>query len=197
MAPMSSVTRAEAPMTRYVALLRGINVGGKNPIPMAGLKACFDENGFADVRTYIQSGNVVFSAPSSNQAELTVRIERMIRSAFNHYDASVILRSRTQIRAIILRAPKGFGSEPTKYRYEVFFIKPPVTAKTAIKDLPVREGVDKIWPGTGVLYSSRLIARATQSGIGKIVSLPIYKSMTIRNWNTTTKLLELLDAADR
>ena len=48
-------------MARYVALLRGINVGGKNPIPMPALKACFEDDGFEDVRTYIQSGNVVFS----------------------------------------------------------------------------------------------------------------------------------------
>ena len=54
-----------------------------------------------------------------------------------------------------------------------------------------------MWAGSGVLYSSRLIARATQSRFSRIVSLPTYKSMTIRNWNTTTKLLELLDAKDR
>jgi uncharacterized protein (DUF1697 family) len=184
-------------MTRYVALLRGINVGGNNPIPMAGLKASFEDNGFTDVRTYIQSGNVIFSAPSTSLAELTRRIEHMIRTAFDHYDASVVLRSRSQMRAIVDRAPKVFGREPNTYRYDVFFLKAPVTARTAIKNLPVREGVDRIWPGTGVLYSSRLIARASQSRMGMIVSLPIYKSMTIRNWNTTTKLLELLNTADR
>ena len=184
-------------MARYVALLRGINVGGKNPIPMAGLKACFEENGLDDVLTYIQSGNVVFSSPVSNQAELTRRIERIVRTTFAHYDASVVLRSRSQMRAIVDRAPKGFGAKPSKYRYDVVFLKAPLTAKTASKDVPIKEGVDRLWPGTGVLYSSRLISRATQSRFSRIVSLPTYQQMTIRNWNTTTKLLQLLETKDR
>jgi uncharacterized protein (DUF1697 family) len=184
-------------MARYVALLRGINVGGKNLIPMPALKVAFEEDGFKDVRTYIQSGNVVFSAPTTRQPELTRRIEKLIRTAFGHYDASVVLRSRSQMRSIADRAPKGFGSEPSTYRYDVVFLKAPLTAKAAAKDVPIKEGVDRMWAGSGVLYSSRLIARATQSRFSRIVSLPAYKSMTIRNWNTTTKLLELLDAKDR
>jgi uncharacterized protein (DUF1697 family) len=181
-------------VARHVALLRGINVGGKNAIPMPTLKTCFEEAGFANVATYIQSGNVVFDAPSSRQAELTRRIEGILRKAFGHYDASVVVRSRSQMRAIVERAPKGFGTEPATYRYDVVFLKPPLTAKTAIKEVSTKEGVDRIWAGTGVLYMSRLDSRATQSRLNRVASLPIYKSMTIRNWNTTTKLAELLEA---
>jgi uncharacterized protein (DUF1697 family) len=181
-------------VARYVALLRGINVGGKNPIPMPALKTCFEDAGFEDVGTYIQSGNVVFTGPPSSQAALTERIERSIRDAFAHYEASVVVRSRTQMRAIVDRAPKGFGREPAKFRYDVVFLKPPLTAKSAIKDISTKEGVDRIWAGTGVLYMSRLDSRATQSRLNRVASLPIYKNMTIRNWNTTTKLRGLLDA---
>lgn len=181
-------------MARYVALLRGINVGGKNAVPMLALKASFEDAGFASVTTYIQSGNVVFDAPSSSQAELTQRIEGVIRKAFAHYDASVVLRSRSQMRAVVQKAPKGFGTDPSTYRYDVIFLKAPVAAGSVIRGFPAKEGVDRVWSGTGVLYTSRLISRATQSHISKISSLPIYKQMTIRNWNTTTKLLELLDA---
>ena len=77
---------------------------------MPALKACFESTGFDDVTTYIQSGNVVFSTPTSSQAALTREIERMISTAFAHYDASVVLRSRSQMRAIVDRAPKGFGA---------------------------------------------------------------------------------------
>jgi uncharacterized protein (DUF1697 family) len=181
-------------MTRYVALLRGINVGGKNPIPMPALKACFEDAGFSHVTTYIQSGNVAFDAPSSSQADLTRTIESMLRKTFAHYESSVVLRSRSQMRSIVDRAPKGFGTEPSTYRYDVVFLKAPLTAKVAIRDVTTKEGVDRIWPGTGVLYLSRLISRATQSRLNRIASLPSYKKMTIRNWNTTTKLRELLDA---
>ncbi|HWL91095.1 MAG TPA: DUF1697 domain-containing protein [Actinomycetota bacterium] len=184
-------------MARYVALLRGINVGGKNAVPMPALKTCFEDAGFDDVTTYIQSGNVLFGAPSSSQAELTHRIEGMIRKAFAHYDASVVLRSRSQMRSIVDRAPKGFGTEPSKYRYDVVFLKAPLTAKAAIKDVLTKEGVDRIWAGTGILYMSRLDSRATQSRLNRVASLPIYRYMTIRNWNTTTKLRELLDAKGR
>src|SRR5919109_2677730 len=180
-------------MPRYVALLRGINVGGKNLIPMPALKAAFEAAGLKDVRTYIQSGNVLFSAPAGGQAELTDRVQRSIRSAFDHYDASVVLRSRSQMRAIVEKAPTGFGTEPSKYRYDVIFLKPPLTAKAAAKEVPQKEGVDRLWPGTGVLYTSRLDSRATSSRLNRIVGTPVYKSMTIRNWNTTTKLLELLE----
>jgi uncharacterized protein (DUF1697 family) len=180
-------------MARYVALLRGINVGGKNPIPMTGLKTCFEENGFDDVRTYIQSGNVVFSSSVSNQTELTRKIERMLRATFAHYDASVVLRSRAQMRAIVDRAPAGFGAEPSKYRYDVIFLKPPLTPKAAMQSVPMKEGVDRGWAANSVVYFSRLTSRATQSRLSRVVSMPIYQQMTLRNWNTTTKLRELLD----
>lgn len=184
-------------MARYVALLRGINVGGKNAIPMPALKAAFEEHGFDDVRTYIQSGNVVFSTPTSSQAALTRAIEGMLSTAFAHYEASVVVRSKIQMRAIVDRAPKGFGSQPARYRYDVLFLKPPLTARTVVKSVPTKEGVDRIWPGTGVVYFSRLTSRAVQSRLSRVVSMPIYQQMTIRNWNSTTKLLELLDAKDR
>ena len=76
----------------YVALLRGINVGGKNVIRMAALRSCFEAEGFRDVVTYIQSGNVVFRAPDSPPGDLTIRIEEMLASAFD-YQARVVLRS--------------------------------------------------------------------------------------------------------
>jgi uncharacterized protein (DUF1697 family) len=181
-------------MPRYVALLRGINVGGKNLIPMPALKAAFEDAGFEDVRTYIQSGNVVFTAPSTSSAALTTQIERMIGKTFDHYPASVVLRSRSQMRSIVEKRPTGFGSEPSKYRYDVLFLRPALAPKTVVGLAQPKEGVDRIWAGSGVVYFSRLISRATSSRLSKLISLPIYKDMTIRNWNTTTKLLELLEA---
>jgi uncharacterized protein (DUF1697 family) len=184
-------------VARYVALLRGINVGGKNAIPMPALKTCFEDAGFGDVTTYIQSGNVVFDAPSSSQAELTRGIEGMLRGTFAHYDASVVLRSRSQMRSIVDRAPTGFGTEPSLYRYDVIFLKPPLTAKVAMRSVSMKEGVDRGWAANGVVYFSRLTSRATQSRLSRVVSLPIYQQMTLRNWNTTTKLRDLVSAKDR
>jgi len=181
-------------MPRYVALLRGINVGGKNAVPMPALKTAFEEHGFEGVRTYIQSGNVVFSTPTSSQAALTREIEGMLSTAFAHYKASVVVRSRSQMRAIVDRVPEGFGADPARYRYDVMFLKAPLTARAVVGSVPTKEGVDRIWAGTGVVYFSRLTIRATQSRLTRVASMPIYQQMTIRNWNTTTKLLELVDA---
>ena len=181
-------------MPSYVALLRGINVGGKNLIRMPALKACFEANGFDDVATYIQSGNVLFGSSETRASELADRIEDVLGQEFG-YAATVVVRNRTQMRAIVGRAPKRFGAEPAKYRYDVIFLKEPLTAKTAITSVPTKPGVDEAHAGSGVLYFSRLTSKATQSRLSRIVSSPIYPSVTIRNWNTTTKLLRMMEEA--
>lgn len=178
-------------MGRWVALLRGINVGGKNVIRMTDLKACFEARGLRDVVTYIQSGNVLFSAPDADASKLTRRIEKALGETFD-YDARVVLRSRAQMREIAARAPKGFGAEPAKHRYDVIFVREPLTAAEVFEKLPTKEGVDRAHAGPGVLYVSRLISKATQSRLAKVVSMPIYEHLTIRNWNTTTKLVEMM-----
>jgi uncharacterized protein (DUF1697 family) len=181
-------------MPRYVALLRGINVGGKNLIRMPALKACFEANGFNDVATYIQSGNVLFDSAETRATGLTERIESMLAEAFS-YRATVVLRNRAQMRGVVAHAPKGFGAEPDTYRYDVIFLKQPLTSKVAMASVPTKPGVDEAHAGSGVLYFSRLTEKATQSRLNKIISSPIYPNVTIRNWNTTTKLASLIDAS--
>jgi uncharacterized protein (DUF1697 family) len=178
-------------MARYVALLRGINVGGNNIIRMVDLRACLEADGFDDVRTYIQSGNVLFTASGSVKT-LTARLERTLSKGFG-YEATVAVRSARQLRAIVDGAPKGFGVDGERYRSDVIFLMPPLTPARAIADVPTREGVDRAWTGPGVLYFDRLTAKASQSRLSKIVSLPIYRSLTIRNWATTCKLLEMVE----
>jgi uncharacterized protein (DUF1697 family) len=181
-------------MNQYVALLRGINVGGKNLIKMLALKACFEDLGFEEVRTYIQSGNVLFSATGSN-ATLMKQIETALSRTFD-YESRVVVRSRKQMKEIVTNAPKGFGSDPATYRYDVIFLKEPLTAVRAMKSVTTKEGVDQAFAGKGVLYFSRLISKATQSHLTRIISMPVYQSMTIRNWNTTKKLLDMMESAD-
>jgi len=178
-------------VTVYVALLRGINVGTNNRIRMPDLRACFEAGGFDDVTTYIQSGNVVFEAAS---ARITVArtIEALLADRFG-YPARIVLRSAPQMRAIVRDAPPRFGARPT-HRYDVVFLREPVTAAAAMRDLPVRAGVDDVRPGRGVLYVARPTGELARSRLTKLVGTPIYESMTIRNWRTTTKLLAVMDA---
>ena len=179
-------------MNQYVALLRGINVGGKNIIKMTDLKACFEGLGFKEVGTYIQSGNVLFRTVGSDQAKLTKRIEEALSKSFN-YEPRVVVRSHKQMKEIVAKAPKDFGSDQATYRYDVIFLKDPLTAAKAMESVMTKEGVDQAFTGKGVLYFSRLISRASQSHLARVVMMPVYQGMTIRNWNTTTKLLNLMD----
>jgi len=177
--------------TRYVALLRGINVGGKNKVAMADLREAFEDAGHSAVRTYIQSGNVVFES-GAPRAGLEDALERLLERRF-HLPLVVVVRSLTQLRKIVTSAPRGFGAEPGTYHSDVVFLKSPLTAKGAMRVVQLRDGVDQAWPGAGVVYFARLSAERTRSRMGRIAGTPEYQLMTIRSWATTTKLLELLE----
>jgi uncharacterized protein (DUF1697 family) len=175
----------------YVALLRGINVGGKNVIRMADLRACFEGEGFSEVETYIQSGNVVFVSGEKRET-LAPRIEEALSRSFD-YAARVVVRSRRQLLSVVRRAPEGFGEEADAYRYDVAFLKAPLSAREVLPQVRLREGVDTAHGGPRVLYFSRLKKRASQSYLSKLVALPVYAQMTLRNWNTTMKLVRMTE----
>jgi uncharacterized protein (DUF1697 family) len=179
--------------TTYVALLRGINVGGKNKVPMAALKQLLEEIGLADVRTYIQSGNAIFR---STLAATTIarRIEQELTAAFTLDDEliKVLVLSHAQLEAVVAQRPKGFGEAPDKHHSDAIFLME-IDADEAFAVFTPREGVDKVWRGDGVIYSQRLSAERTKSRLGRIVGTAPYKSMTIRSWATTVKLLELME----
>ena len=177
--------------TRYVALLRGINVGGRNQVPMADLRAAFEAADHTDVTTYIQSGNVLFRS-SAPRARIEADVERLLDGHLG-FPIVVVVRSHAQLRGIVAQAPAGFGAEPKTYHSDAIFLRAPLTPTQVMKVVKLREGVDRAWPGRGVVYFERLSAERTKSRMSSIVGTPEYANMTIRNWNTTTKLLALLD----
>ncbi len=178
--------------TRYMALLRGINVGGKNPVPMHDLRDAFEAAGYGAVATYIQSGNVMFETDAA-KATLEDDIEAMLERRFA-IPLMVVVRSHAQLQRVIDHAPEGFGTAPDTYHSDVVFLKPPLTSQQAMRVVEVRDGVDQAWPGSGVVYFARLSERRTQSRMSRVIGTPEYQRMTIRNWATTTKVLALLDA---
>jgi uncharacterized protein (DUF1697 family) len=188
--PMKSDGMASA---CYLALLRGINVGGRNIIRMADLKACFEDVGCLDVATFIQSGNVVFRSPGTSAARLAGKIERAL-SARLAYASRVVVLTDAQLAHVVEHAPAGFGKSPERYKYDVIFLREPLTATEAIENVSLKQGVDAAQEGKGVLYFSRLAGKLAQSHLSRIVTLPAYQSMTIRNWHTTTKLLALMES---
>jgi uncharacterized protein (DUF1697 family) len=178
---------------RYVILLRGINVGGKNKLSMAALKEALEELGCENVTTYINSGNVVLESKKSAKA-LEAEIEKVLPKKFK-LDSElirVLALTKAQFRAAVTGRPKGFGDEPGKYHSDAIFLMSGKVAE-AVKAFSPREGVDALWPGKGVIYHQRLSTQRTKSRLNRIMATPFYKEMTIRNWATTTKLLDMLE----
>ena len=184
-------------MNIHIVLIRGINVGGKNKVPMAGLKECLEQLGFSNVSTYIASGNVVLESDKGAD-EIRARIEEALPESFNLDDEyiRVLVLPRDQLQSVIDNKPDGFGEQPEKYHSDVIFLIG-IDSAQAMPLFKPREGVDMVWPGDGVIYSQRLSSQRTKSRLSQIMATPEYKLMTIRNWNTTTKLLEMTERMRR
>ncbi|QQO08809.1 DUF1697 domain-containing protein [Breznakiella homolactica] len=174
----------------YLALLRGVNVGGKNLIRMDALKSAFEGLGFTDVKTYIQSGNVIFSSAEKDKSAIAKKIREEIRETFGA-DTDILVFTGKQIRTVVAEAPPDYGTDEA-WKYDVLFFADTCNPEDVILDFPVREGVDRIHLGRQVIYAARLKSLASRSHISRIIGMPFYRSLSIRNWNTTRKLNELL-----
>ena len=182
-------------MPRYVILLRGINVGGKNKLSMAALRDCLEELGYENVATYINSGNVVADSKKP-AAAVEDEIEKVLPAKFK-LDSElirVLALPKATFKKMVEGRPKGFGDEPRKYHSDAIFLMRGLKLEDAFAAFDPREGVDRVWPGKGIIYSQRLSAERTKSRLNKVLGTPHYKAVTIRNWATTTRLLEMLDA---
>ena len=176
-------------MARYVALLRGINLGRSRRIAMADLRDCLAGLGFADVRTLGQSGNVVLDAGRSSAGSVGGEVERGIADGFG-LEVEVVVRSPPQLAAVVERDPLGaIADDPRRYLVHFLSKTPPAAALRALADADVaperfaahgRELYS--WHPEG-LQRSRLAALIGAADLGAVV--------TNRNWNTVTKLLAL------
>lgn len=180
-------------MTRYLVLLRGINVGGKNKVPMAALRELLEGLGYSDVATYIASGNVILSSDRPPD-EIKGEIEEALPKAFRLDSEliSVLVLGRAELRDVVKNKPKGFGEQPELYHSDAIFLIG-IDAATAMEVFDPHPEVDRVWPGKGVIYSQRLSAKRTKSRLNKAITTPLYKSMTIRSWATTMALHALMD----
>jgi uncharacterized protein (DUF1697 family) len=181
-------------MSQHIALLRGINVGGNNIIKMVDLKKSFELMGFTEVSTYIQSGNVIFTT-KGNATEDKAALEKTIEEALGRtfqYNSRVVVVSSQEMAQVLAQAPKGFGQLPDEYRYDVLFLKSPTTAQEVLSQLSLKDGVDAAFTGDHALYFQRLTSKASQSHLSRLSQKIIYQRVTVRNWNTTSKLHSLL-----
>jgi uncharacterized protein (DUF1697 family) len=175
-------------MAVFIALIRGINVGGHKKIRMADLKASCEEMGLRDVRTHLQSGNVVFKSTKSNRAQLAKDIEAILG-----VEAKVILRSADELRKIIDANPMPEVAERGPSGFIVMFLdaKPAAAAMLALRD--GYSGPEQMQLHGTELY----IHYGAGMGQSKLTNALIERKLgvagTSRNWNTVTKLLELAE----
>ena len=177
---------------RYVALLRGINVGGNNIIAKDDLRRCFEDLGFTRVRTYIQSGNILFRAAEGETDQLTARVEAGLSERFS-YAARAVVLSYADYRAVLAAAPDAWG-EDAAYRHNALFTLAGTTPDEVLASLPpVKEELETVAAGPGVIFWSTEKKRVTRSAFVKLPALPVYQQVTIRNHNTVRRLAALLE----
>jgi uncharacterized protein (DUF1697 family) len=175
---------------RYVALLRGINVGGKSLIRMADLKECVEEVGYEDVSTFIASGNVLFETMERSAANLESTLETALERRFGR-PIAVVVRSRAELGRIVKAIPAEWIRND-RLRVNVAFLRRTLDGRKLARQLQPKEGVDElVATKAAVIWATRRDA-LTRSGMQKLIGDPAYKDLTVRNLNTTLKLEELL-----
>jgi uncharacterized protein (DUF1697 family) len=177
--------------TTYAALLRAVNVGGRNLMSMAALQQCLGQLGLLNVRTVIQSGNVIFETAEKSGATLTRRIEGAVSTILG-IDSRIVLVSQAQLKTIVSDAPAGWARR-LDLRRNIAFLRPAVTASQALKQVQAVSGVDSVRAGRGVLYMATVINQVQKSGLRKLVGTPAYAEMTIRTYGTCQKILALME----
>ena len=180
-------------MARYIALLRGINVGGSNIIKMADLKAAFERQGFENVVTYINSGNLLFDSALSDEGDLKAALEERIMADFG-LSVMVCVISAADLREAISHAPEWWNDPPgPSMRHDAFFVIPPMTAAELFRRVgEVNPEIEKAAHYGRVIFWSAPMATFSRSRWSKITkNKPLYAAITVRNANTARKLAEL------
>jgi uncharacterized protein (DUF1697 family) len=177
----------------YVALLRGINVGGKNKVEMKRLKAVFEEAGMRSVRTYINSGNVIFSSTIRARGRLVDLLEEAITQSFG-FEVDLLVRDISSVRGVVEAMPGHWTNDKTM-KCDVMFLWDDVNRPSVLRKLQFRPEMEDVRYVSGAVIWRVDRKNVTRSGMMKLVGTPLYRRMTIRNSNTTRKLLELMEAS--
>lgn len=183
---------SQAMPANHLALLRGVNLGGKNKLPMKDLAVLFTAAGCSDVATFIQSGNVIFNLAPRAASKLPELIAAAIAGRF-HFQTQIILRTREEIRDVILGNPFLKKGIPADTLHALFLADRPPSG--AIEQLdPNRSAPDEF------IVQGREIYLNLPNGVGKTKLTNSYfdsKLRTVstgRNWRTVTKLLDLMES---
>jgi len=175
---------------KYIALLRGINVGGKNKVPMSDLKACFENAGFLNTITYINSGNVIFDSEEQSTGKLVKKCEDIIEKEFG-FPIRVVLIDVNTLKEALEHAPEWWGDDPNS-KHNAIFVIPPATAEEVIEDVgKIESEYEQFYAYKEIIFWSAPLKTFSHTRWSKVVGTKAYQYITIRNANTTKRLLEL------
>jgi uncharacterized protein (DUF1697 family) len=175
---------------KYIALLRGINVGGNAIIKMADLKKAVEDIGFTHVSTYIQSGNIIFESDHGDIEKIIARLEDALLKKFQ-FKSGIVVKTYEQLKKIVSEVPADWKKRDDLRCY-LAFVREPVSAADVLREIKLKEGVDFVKAGDGVVYMSTLLSGLTKSGFTRLAGTKVCKDITIRNYNTAQKLLALM-----
>lgn len=177
---------------RYIALLRGINISGKNKIPMAELKEAFTECGFSEVKTHLNSGNVVFDSREMPEKDIAACISKMIKERFE-LDIPVFVMLRDELTALLGKAPNWWGNEDKEIYDNLIFLMHDYNAlDIASKIGEPTEGLEKIEICDNAVFWSFNLEKHAKANWWKKTAMPgIGEYLTIRTANTCRKICKL------
>lgn len=157
---------------------------------MADLKAALTDAGFTDVKTYIQSGNVFVTTPERDRIKVADAVSTVIKKRFKH-EVGVVAFTKADWTKVVDAAPEWWGTGDG-WKHDLYILLPPFKIDEVIASIgDPKVDIENIEAGKGVVYVSLLVEKYGRTTVSKIVGKPIYKRMTIRNYNTSTKLLGL------
>lgn len=179
-------------MKRYVALLRGINISGKNKISMAELKSCFISTGYMDVFTYLNSGNVVFSVDEQSEITLAEHIKVMIQERFE-LDIPVFVILYEKLKDLLCKAPAWWGRDDKAIYDNLIFVLHSTAAETIAEKIgEPTKGIEQICIcKNAIFWSFDRKNYAKANWWKKTASEGIGEKITIRTANTLKKIVEM------
>ena len=179
-------------MKRYIALLRGINVSGKNKVPMAELKKCFESLGVMEVKTCLNSGNVIFSSADKNVTALIDQVERMMQRELG-LDIPVFIIPQEELADILRHAPDWWGTENNGNYDNLIFILPPATFPDIYYEIGApKEGLEQIQEyQSAVFWSFSRKDYQKTNWWSKTARADIGSKLTIRTANTVRRIVDI------
>lgn len=179
---------------KYIALLRGINVGGNNKVSMAELRVCFEGAGFTNVSTYINSGNVLFESSETSDAKLVDMCEAAIEGKFGFRVICAVISAK-ELKDSMSHAPDWWNKDAPVVKHNALFVIAPKTAREIMDEVgePKLE-YEQVAAHGRVIFWSATFKTFGRTQYSKIVGMPAYQFVTIRNSNTAKKLVELAES---